>query len=55
MKKQRIKEKIGLHPVMFLLILCFIVIVVSGILSFFIVLVIYNKVSSFIGVYYVIL
>ena len=51
MKKQRIKEKIGLHPVMFLLILCFIVIVVSGILSFFNVQATYNKVSSVTGDY----
>ena len=51
MKKQRIKEKIGLHPVMFLLILCLIVIVVSGILSFFDVQATYNKVSSITGDY----
>ena len=53
MKKIKKTEKIGLHPVMFLLILCFIVIVLSGILSFFNIQATYNKVSTLTGDYYV--
>ena len=51
MKKLRVKEKIGLHPVMMLLILCFVVIILSGILSFFNVQATYSKVSSITGDY----
>ena len=51
MKKLRVKEKIGLHPVMLLLIFCFVVIVLSGILSFFNVQATYSKVSSITGDY----
>lgn len=53
MKKLRVREKIGLHPVMMLLILCFIVIILSGILSFFNVQATYSKVSSITGDYQV--
>lgn len=53
MKKLRVREKIGLHPVMMLLILCFVVIVLSGILSFFNVQATYSKVSSITGDYQV--
>lgn len=53
MKKIKNKEKIGLHPVMFLLILCLIIIVLSGILSFFNVQATYSKVSSITGDYQV--
>ena len=53
MKKLRVKERIGLHPVMMLLILCFVVIILSGILSFFDVQATYSKVSSVTGDYQV--
>lgn len=46
MKKNQSKEKIGLHPVMVLLLLCFITIIISGVLSFFNVQATYNRVSS---------
>ncbi len=51
MKRLKAKEKIGLHPVMLLLILCFIVIILSGVLSFFDVQATYSKVSSITGDY----
>ena len=51
MKKHRSKERIGLHPVMVLLLLCFITIIASGILSFFIVQATYNRVSTLTGEY----
>ena len=44
MKRLRTKEKIGLHPVMMILLLCLIVIVVSGIFRFFNVQATFNKV-----------
>ena len=53
MKKLRVRERIGLHPVMMLLILCFVVIILSGILSFFNVQATYSKVSSITGDYQV--
>lgn len=53
MKKLKIKEKIGLHPVMSLLILCFIVIIVSGILSIFNVQSTFNQISVKTGEYQV--
>lgn len=53
MKKRRTKEKIGLHPVMTLIILSFIVIVVSGILGFFNVQSTFNKISATTGEYQV--
>ena len=53
MKKHRTKEKIGLHPVMMLLVLCFVTIVLSGILSFFDVQATYNRVSTLTGEYVV--
>ena len=53
MKKHRTKERIGLHPVMMLLVLCFVTIVLSGILSFFDVQATYNRVSSLTGEYVV--
>lgn len=49
MKKHRIKNKIGLHPVMMILILCFVTIVVSGILSWFNVQSTFSKVSTVTG------
>ena len=51
MKKHRSKERIGLHPVMVLLLLCFITIIASGILSFFNVQATYNRVSTLTGEY----
>lgn len=53
MKKHQTKEKIGLHPVMMLLVLCFVTIVLSGILSFFNVQATYNRVSTLTGEYVV--
>lgn len=49
MKKLRTKEKIGLHPVMMLLVLCFITMLLSGVLSLFDVQSTFNKVSSITG------
>ena len=49
MKKLRTKEKIGLHPVMMLLVLSFITIIVSGILRFFNVQSTFNKISTVTG------
>ncbi len=49
MKKPRINKNIGLHPVMIFLILSFLTIVVSGILSLFNVQATFNKVSSITG------
>ena len=51
MRRRKIKEKISLHPVMTYLILCLIVIVVSGILSWFNVQATYNQISSTTGEY----
>lgn len=53
MKKLKIKEKIGLHPVMMYLVLSLIVIVVSGILSWFNVQATYNQISPVTGEYVV--
>lgn len=53
MKKHRSKERIGLHPVMVLLLFCFITIIISGILSFFNVQATYNRVSTLTGEYIV--
>lgn len=53
MKKNQSKEKIGLHPVMVLLLLCFITIIISGVLSFFNVQATYNRVSTITGDYVV--
>ena len=53
MKKNQNKEKIGLHPVMVLLLLCFITIIISGVLSFFNVQATYNRVSTITGDYVV--
>lgn len=49
MKKLRTKDKIGLHPVMMLLVLSFATIVISGILRLFNVQATFNKVSSVTG------
>lgn len=49
MKKPRTKEKIGIHPVMMLLILSFVTIILSGILNFFNVQSTFNKISSVTG------
>ena len=49
MKKLRTKEKIGLHPVMMLLVLSFATIVISGILRLFNVQATFNKISSVTG------
>lgn len=51
MKKLRIKERIGLHPVMALLVLSFITIVLSGVLSFFNVQSTFNQISTITGDY----
>ena len=51
MKRRKVKEKIGLHPVMVYLILSLIVIVLSGVLSWFNVQATYNQVSSITGEY----
>lgn len=51
MKKLKVREKIGLHPVMMLLILCFAVIILSGVLRFFNVQATYSRVSSITGDY----
>lgn len=49
MKKLRTREKIGLHPVMMLLVLSFATIVISGILRVFNVQATFNKISSVTG------
>lgn len=49
MKKLRTKEKIGLHPVMTLLVLSFITIILSGIFRFFNVQSTFNKISDITG------
>lgn len=49
MKKLRTKEKIGLHPVMMLLVLSFITIIASGLLRFFNVQSTFNKISTITG------
>lgn len=49
MKKLRTKDKIGLHPVMMLLVLSFATIVISGILRLFNVQATFNKISSVTG------
>ena len=49
MKKLRTKEKIGLHPVMMLLVLSFATIIISGILRLFNVQATFNKISSVTG------
>jgi aminobenzoyl-glutamate transport protein len=49
MKKLRTKEKLGLHPVMTLLVLSFITIIASGILRLFNVQATFNKISSVTG------
>lgn len=49
MKKLRTKDKIGLHPVMMLLVLSFATIVISGILRVFNVQATFNKISSVTG------
>lgn len=49
MKKLRGKEKIGLHPVMVLLLFCFITIIASGVLRLFNVQSTFNKVSTVTG------
>ena len=51
MKRRKVKEKIGLHPVMVYLILSLIVIILSGVLSWFNVQATYNQVSSITGEY----
>lgn len=49
MKKLRTKDKIGLHPVMMLLVLSFATIVISGIFRLFNVQATFNKISSVTG------
>lgn len=49
MKKLRTREKIGLHPVMMLLVLSFATIVISGIFRLFNVQATFNKISSVTG------
>lgn len=49
MKKLRTKDKIGLHPVMMLLVLSFATIIISGILRLFNVQATFNKISSVTG------
>lgn len=49
MKKLRTREKIGLHPVMMLLVLSFATIIISGILRLFNVQATFNKISSVTG------
>ncbi len=49
MRSRKLHKKIGLHPVMMLLILSFVTIVLSGILSLFNVQATFNKVSSITG------
>lgn len=51
MRRRRTKEKIGLHPVMTLLIMCFVVILLSGILSLFNVQSTFNQISTKTGEY----
>lgn len=51
MKKIKTKEKIGLHPVMTLLILCFVVIILSGVLNLFNVQSTFNQISTKTGEY----
>ncbi|MBE6140966.1 MAG: hypothetical protein E7172_05505 [Firmicutes bacterium] len=53
MKKHKKRDKIGLHPVMTYIILCFAVILLSGILSLFDVQATYNQISSITGEYQV--
>ena len=47
MKKLRTKEKIGLHPVMMLLVLSFATIIISGLLRLFNVQSTFNQISIF--------
>lgn len=54
MKKLKRKEGIGLHPVMTYLIMCLIIIVISGILSWFNVQATYNELSTVTGEYQVV-
>ena len=49
MKKLRTKEKIGLHPVMMLLVLSFATIIISGLLRLFNVQSTFNQISSVTG------
>ncbi|MBD8922080.1 hypothetical protein EGR52_01440, partial [bacterium] len=49
MKKHRINNKVSLHPVMMFLVLSFITIILSGILSLFNVQATFNKVSTITG------
>lgn len=51
MRRRRTKANIGLHPVMTLLILCFVVILISGILSLFNVQATFNQISAKTGEY----
>ena len=49
MKKHRIKEKLGLHPVMTLIVLSFITIILSGVLRLFNVQSTFNQISTITG------
>lgn len=53
MRKLKTKEAVGLHPVMTLLILCFAIILISGILSIFNVQATFNQISTKTGEYQV--
>lgn len=53
MRKRKVKERIGLHPVMSFIILCLAVILISGILSLFNVQSTFNQISSKTGEYQV--
>ncbi|MDE6284305.1 MAG: AbgT family transporter, partial [Bacilli bacterium] len=53
MRKLKNRKKVGLHPVMTLLILCFVVILLSGILSLFNVQSTFNQISTKTGEYQV--
>ena len=53
MKKRKIRERVELHPVMTYLILCMVVIFISGVLSWFNVQATYNQISSVTGEYQV--
>ena len=53
MKKRMLREKVGLHPVMVYLILCLIVIIISGFLSWFNVQATYKQMSIVTGEYQV--
>ena len=53
MKRIKFRERVGLHPVMTYLILCLIVIVFSGVLSWFNVQATYNQISTVTGEYQV--